>query len=92
MKQLVILSLLFTTAAAYGAGPSTSCPSGFVAVNEPYLTIENGSCPTGTTSVGAASTCLASSPSGSCMMYAPTGTTYTDTAGSYEFTSVCPLS
>ncbi len=92
MKPLIVIVSLFVAGGAYAAAPATSCPSGFVAVDEPYLTIANGSCPSGTTSVGAASTCLATSPSGTCMMYAPTATAYTDTAGSYEFTEICPLS
>lgn len=91
MKRVFIVCSLLMPIAANAAAPATSCPAGFVAVNEPYLTIANGACPVGTISVGTAETCLASSPAGSCMMYAPTGTSYTDESGGYEFTSVCPL-
>jgi len=77
--------------AVNAAAPSTSCPAGFVAVDEPYLTIENGSCPSGTISAGTADSCLVSSPAGSCMMYAPVATEYTDETGTYEYTEVCPL-
>ncbi len=91
MKHLMFFGILFTSA-AYGAAPSVSCPAGYVAVEEPYLTIANGSCPSGTTSVGTAETCLVSSPAGSCMMYAPATTEYTDNNGNYEFTEICPLS
>lgn len=92
MKRVLIVCSLFIPVVANAAAPTTSCPAGFVAVDEPYLTIENGSCPSGTTSVGTADSCLVSSPAGSCMMYAPANTEYTDNNGNYEFTQVCPLS
>lgn len=90
MKKLII-TIFLAPVATHAAAPATSCPSGFVAINEPYLTIANGLCPSGTTSVGAAPTCLSTNPVGSCMMYAPAATTYTDASGSYEFTQICPL-
>ena len=40
---------------------------------------------------GVADSCLVSSPSGSCIMYAPANTQYTDLLGIYNFTAACPL-
>lgn len=90
MKKLIYL-ILFIPGPLYAAAPTIYCPSGFVAVNEAYLTIAGDVCPPGTTSVGIAKSCLVSTPSGTCIMYAPTNTTYTDSTGSYEFTEICPL-
>ena len=90
-KFIFILFLLVLPISAFAAAPSTSCPAGYVAVVEPYMEIANSTCPSGYTSAGTAYSCLVSSPAGSCIMYAPTGVTYTDSSGSYEFTSACPL-
>lgn len=92
MKRIVIFLSILMPAAANAAALATSCPAGFVAVDEPYLTIEKGVCPSGYTSADTANSCLISSPAGSCMMYAPAGITYTDDTGSYQFTEICPLS
>ena len=90
-KFIFILFLLVLPISVFAAAPSTSCPAGYVAVVESYMEIANSTCPSGYTSAGTADSCLASSPAGSCIMYAPTGVTYTDDSGSYEFTSACPL-
>ena len=91
MKRIFILIMSIAPIGAFAAAPSTSCPAGYVAVVESYMEIANSTCPSGYTSAGTAYSCLASSPAGSCIMYAPTGVTYTDSSGSYEFTSACPL-
>ena len=91
MKRIFILFFTITPCASFAAAPSTSCPSGYATIEEEYLIISDSSCPTGYTSAGTADSCLISSPAGSCIMYAPTGVTYTDDSGSYEFTSACPL-
>ena len=90
-KFIFILFLLVLPISAFAAAPSTSCPAGYVAVVESYMEIADSTCPSGYTSAGTADSCLVSSPAGSCIMYAPTGVTYTDSGGSYEFTSACPL-
>ena len=71
--------------------PSTSCPTGYVAVVEEYMEIADSACPVGYTSVGTADSCLVSSPAGSCIMYAPAGVRYSDASGTYEFTAACPM-
>ncbi len=91
MKQLFILILAVMPMCAFAAAPSTSCPVGYVSVAEEHMTIADSSCPSGYTSAGTAYNCLVSSPTGSCIMYAPTNTAYTDETGTYEFTSACPL-
>ncbi|MBR2393154.1 MAG: hypothetical protein IKB05_01545 [Alphaproteobacteria bacterium] len=90
MKQIIFL-LAGAPIVAYATAPSTSCPTGYIAIDEPQITIAT-SCPSGTISVGTAESCLVSSPSGDCIMYAPAGVSYTDDIGAYEFTDACPMS
>lgn len=90
MKKTVVLLFLATTT-ANAAAPATSCPTGYISIVEDAMIITDSTCPTGYTSAGTASSCLVTSPSGSCIMYAPTGMTFTDSTGSYEFTSACPM-
>ena len=71
--------------------PSTSCPDGYVAVVEEYMDIANSSCPSGYTSAGTATSCLISDPAGSCIMYAPANTRYSDRSGTYIFEQACPM-
>ncbi len=91
MKRIFVLIMAIAPIGAFAAAPSTSCPSGYVAVVEEYMTIADSSCPTGYTSASTADSCLVSSPSGSCIMFAPTGVSYTDASGTYEYTAACPL-
>lgn len=92
MKHLFILGLVLMPALGYATAPSTSCPAGYLQVEESYLTVENGSCPAGYTAVGTAPSCLVASPDGSCMMFAPADTSYSDDTGTYTYTTICPLS
>ena len=66
------------------------CPTGYISIDAPYITIAT-SCPSGTTAVGTAESCLATL-NGNCIMYAPAGMSFTDDAGTYEFTDACPMS
>ena len=91
MKKIIIFMLLIMPICANAAEPSTSCPARYISINEDVMTIADSTCPSGYVSAGTAASCLVSSPAGSCIMYAPTGTTYTDDSGSYEFTCACPL-
>ena len=91
MKRIFILFLAIAPVGAIAAAPSTSCPSGYVAVENEYLIISDGTCPAGYTAVGTADSCLVTSPSGACIMYAPANTEYSDSTGTYEYTSACPL-
>ena len=91
MKRMMILIMAIAPAGAFAAAPSTSCPSDYVTIKEEYMDIADSSCPTGYTSAGTADSCLVSNPSGSCIMYAPANTQYTDESGTYEYTSACPL-
>ena len=91
MKRISVLIMAIVPCASFAAEPSTSCPSGYVTVVEEYMDIADGSCPSGYKSVGTATSCLISSPAGSCIMYAPAYTEYTDTYGTYEYTAACPL-
>ena len=76
---------------AYADAPSTSCPTGFIAVVEEYMTLTDGVCPAGYVSAGTAASCLVSSPAGSCMMYVPADVDFNDGGGTYHYTEMCPL-
>ena len=91
MKRIIILCLAIAPVRAIAAAPSTSCPSGYTAVVEEYITIADDACPAGYTSAGTASSCIASNPGGSCIMYAPVGVSYTDATGTYEFEQACAM-
>ncbi len=91
MKRIIVLVLAIAPMGAFAATPSTSCPSGYVAVVEEHMTIANSSCPSGYTSAGTATSCIASSPGGSCIMYAPANTTYSDNTGTYVFEQACAM-
>lgn len=91
MKYFYVYLFLLIPSTVYAAAPSTSCPTGYVAIEEEYMEIADSACPTGYTSAGTSDSCLISSPAGSCIMYAPANTVYTDNTGTYEFTSACPL-
>ena len=91
MKRIIVLVLAIAPVCAFAAEPSTSCPSGYVAVVEEDMDIANTSCPTGYTSAGSATSCIASNPGGSCIMYAPANTTYSDSTGSYVFDQACAM-
>ena len=73
-----------------GNAPATDCPSGYIAIDRPYITLAT-SCPSGTTAIGDAESCLVSNPAGDCIMYAPAGVSYTDESGTYEFTDACAM-
>ena len=91
MKRIIVLVLAIVPVGAIAAGPSTSCPSGYVAVVKEHMDIANNSCPAGYTSAGTATSCLASNPGGACIMYAPANTTYSDNTGSYVFEQPCAM-
>ena len=91
MKRIIFVILAIAPVCAIAAAPSTSCPSGYVAVVEDYMDIANSSCPSNYSSAGTATSCLASSPGGSCIMYAPANTTYSDSTGSYVFDQACAM-
>ena len=89
MKRIIFL-LAGAPIVAYATAPSTSCPTGYIAIDEPQITIAT-TCPSGTTAIGTAESCLVSNPAGDCIMYAPAGVSYTDNSGTYEYTEPCPM-
>ena len=91
MKRIIVLVLAIAPVCAIATEPSTSCPSGYVAVVEEHMDIANTSCPSDYTSAGTATSCIASTPGGSCIMYAPVGVSYTDTTGTYVFDQACAM-
>ena len=90
MKRIIFL-LACVPIVAHATAPSVSCPAGYIAIDAPNITIAT-TCPSGTTAIGAAESCLVESPSGKCIMYAPAGMSFTNDAGTYEFTDACPMS
>ena len=91
MKRIIVLVLAIVPVGAFAAEPSTSCPSGYVAVVEEHMDIANNLCPSNYSSAGTATSCIASTPGGSCIMYAPANTTYSDSTGSYVFDQACAM-
>ena len=93
MKRNIFLFVLLAPSLAFADAPSTSCPSGYIAIDAPYITVATN-CPSGTVEIGDndAYSCLVSSPASNCIMYAPAGVSYTDGTGTYEFTDACPMS
>ena len=89
MKRIIFL-LAGAPIVAYATAPSTSCPTGYIAIDEPQITIATN-CPSGTTAIGTAESCLVSNPAGDCIMYVPAGVSYTDDTGTYEFTDACAM-
>ncbi len=89
MKRILFL-LAGAPIVAYATAPSTSCPTGYIAIDEPQITIAT-TCLSGTTAIGTAESCLVSNPAGDCIMYAPAGVSYTDDTGTYEFTDACAM-
>jgi len=90
MKKLLFIILL-APITAYGETPSTACPSGYIQVNEPDVTLNASTCPANFTKTGYAPSCLVSSPEKICYMYIPTSQTFTDDQGTYEYTDICEL-
>ena len=91
MKKAFLIVALFCSMDAFSAAPTTSCPIGYVAIVEVNMVIAGSSCPTGYVSAGTATSCLLSTPDGSCRMFAPKNAVYTDSIGSYVYTFACPL-
>ena len=103
MKRALILSLVISYGAFAGTtetgniipGESiflTECPDGFIAIDEPDMTIANN-CSGGYLSAGVEETCFTEEgrATGSCIMYAPADRSYYDAFGTYEFTDPCPM-
>ena len=89
MKRIVFL-FVCVPLVAHAAAPITSCPSGYIAIDTPHITIAT-ECPSGYIVIGEAASCLVSSPSGDCIMYAPVGISYTDSTGTYEYIEPCTM-
>ena len=87
MKRIIFVLLAIAPYASFAAAPSTSCPTSYVAVVEEDMDIANSSY----TSAGTATSCLVIVPSGSCIMYAPANTRYSDRSGTYIFEQACPM-
>ncbi|MBQ3039485.1 MAG: hypothetical protein IJD41_02915 [Alphaproteobacteria bacterium] len=90
MKHKIIALFILMPWPAFAEAPSTSCPSEYITIDTPEITIAT-TCPSGTVSLGSADSCLAQNPSIDCWMYAPVGMSFTDNSGTYEFTDVCTM-
>ena len=85
MKKLIFIFTVVGT--ANGAELMTSCPAGWVPVTQDSITIAD-SCPSDYTSAGTVTSCITSQNS-TCWLFAPTGVSFSDSTGTYEFTEVC---
>lgn len=92
MKKFIVIGTVLISGAAFAADPSTTCPSGYTTITESNVVLANTTCPSGYTSIGTVTSCLLASPSGSCYMFAPANTTYSNAKGSYRYyNEMCPL-
>ncbi len=94
MKYILFLLLLIMLDANAASLPSTTCPDGYIAIEEPYATLAT-ECSSGMI-VLPNEYLFTDEPcsyelKGICIMYAPVGVSYTDASGTYEFTEACPL-
>lgn len=86
----VELVFLIVGCVAYAAAPSTSCPTGYVAVTRSDFILSD-TCPAGFyISTGTLTSCFTNVTNG-CWMYIPAGMSFTDEKGTYEYTASCPL-
>ena len=69
-------------------GWAMSCPDGWYAIDESYTSIDN-TCSTGYMDMGSAETCDVANPNSECYLFAPTGVSYSDNSGTYEYTEPC---
>lgn len=92
MKNMLIFSVLCIPFSALAAEPYTSCPVGYIAVNKNMI-VKGESCPAGYIYFGNidAVNCTATSSEAMCVVYIPSNTNYTDSTGTYDFTSLCNI-
>lgn len=96
MRIGVFLLFFMLPFACRSNGYSTECPSGYIAINLPYVSIAM-QCPSGTVALGEEYLGVDDVPceyigrNGICMMYMPAGNSYTDSVGTYEYTEPCAL-
>lgn len=93
MKFLFVSIVMLLPGVVLAASPSTSCPAGFVAVEEEAMSLSTNLCPSSHTSTGVTYSCLQSDiylVNGSCIMYAEGGP-WTDNTGTYELVGPCML-
>ncbi len=88
MKKIAII-ITFIPMCAYAAAPSTSCPTGYVAVTRSDFILSDA-CSAGYVSTSTLTSCLTNATNG-CWMYVPAGMSFTDEKGTYEYTASCPL-
>ncbi|MBQ8294168.1 MAG: hypothetical protein IJX89_02165 [Alphaproteobacteria bacterium] len=88
MKNLfVCCAIIMTTVMACADTPLVACPTGYTMKSD-KLSIAT-TCPTGY--VGKTATSCSATILGGCYMFAPTGVSYTDESGTYEYTSACAM-
>ena len=85
MKKLIFIFAI--VGSANSAELMTSCPNYRVPVIDNSAIIAN-TCPSGYVSVGNVDSCITNG-AGTCWLFAPTGISFSDDAGTYEFTEVC---
>lgn len=92
MRNIMFAIFGFISVSAYAAAPATTCPAGYTTVNQSDIMLGSGTtCPAGYVAAGTVASCLATSLTGDCMMYAPMGVLYDDATGSYQWNVDCPL-
>lgn len=92
MKKLLLIVSCLIASPALALNVITSCPSGYVQIQDNNALIVDGSCPSGYTAAGTVSSCLLASPSGVCYLYIPANESSSDSKGTYKYTQLCELS
>lgn len=59
----IFIMLVIMPFVAYADAPTTSCPNGYISIEESHMTVAT-TCPSNTASAGTATSCLASNPNG----------------------------
>ncbi len=88
---VLVASVLSSVANA--AAPSTTCPTGYIAVVDKYVVLSGAACTNfyKATSSNIPSCLSGTSHGAKCWMYAPANMDFTDDTGTYQFTTACPL-
>lgn len=91
-KSFLLFVITIFPSLAYGEFLYSSCPSGYITIIEKNAKIYGQPWPSdysAPSSFISSNSCSASTKPAVCYLYAQTGFDFSDTAGTYDFTSIC---
>lgn len=91
MKKILMMFCICVCEYAHAAEPTTACPSGYKAVTTTGFEVRYTICPSGYIAVDTVKSCLDSNPNGTCIMFPPENTEYSDNTGTYVFDEACVM-